>query len=42
MTKVAVVQFKASTQKEKNLKKILNYIKQASKKKLPCAHFQNL
>ena len=32
MPKVAVVQFKASTNKEQNLKKILNYIKKASKK----------
>ncbi len=32
MAKVAVVQFKASTKKEDNLKKILNYILQASKK----------
>ncbi len=31
--KVAVVQFKASTDKELNLKKILNYISQASKQK---------
>ena len=33
MTKVAVVQFKASTKKNENLKKILNYISQASKKR---------
>ena len=32
MTKVAVVQFKASTDKNHNLKKILNYIKTASKR----------
>lgn len=32
MTKVAVVQFKASTDKNQNLKKILNYIKNASKR----------
>ena len=31
MTKVAVIQFKASTDKEKNLKIILNYIEKASK-----------
>ena len=30
MTKIAIVQFKASTDKEKNLKKILNYIHKAS------------
>ncbi len=32
MTKVAIVQFKASTDKNKNLKKILNYIKIAAKR----------
>jgi len=32
MPKVAIVQFKASTIKEQNLKKILDYIKKASKK----------
>ncbi len=32
MTKVAVVQFKASTKKNQNLEKILNYISQASKR----------
>ena len=32
MTKVAIVQFKASTDKNQNLKKILNYIKNASKR----------
>jgi len=32
MPKVAIVQFKASTAKEQNLKKILDYIKKASKK----------
>ncbi|MCH8833850.1 MAG: carbon-nitrogen hydrolase family protein [Thaumarchaeota archaeon] len=32
MPKVAIVQFKASTTKEQNLKKILDYIKKASKK----------
>lgn len=32
MQKIAVVQFKASTNKEKNLKKILQYIEKASKK----------
>lgn len=32
MPKVAVVQFKASTIKEENLKKIINYIKSASKR----------
>ena len=32
MTKIAVVQFKASTNKNENLKKILNYIKNASKR----------
>ena len=32
MTKIAVVQFKASTKKEDNLKKILNYIEDAAKK----------
>ena len=33
MTKIAVVQFKASTKKETNLKKIINFIKTASKNK---------
>src|SRR3990167_10346704 len=32
MTKIAIVQFKASTSKNQNLKKILNYIKTAAKK----------
>ncbi len=32
MPKVAIVQFKASTTKEQNLKKILDYIEKASKK----------
>ena len=32
MAKIAIVQFKASTDKNQNLKKILNYIKQASKR----------
>ena len=32
MTKVAIVQFKASTDKNQNLKKIINYIKNASKR----------
>ena len=32
MSKVAIVQFKASTTKEQNLKKILDYIKKASKR----------
>ena len=32
MTKVAVVQFKASTDKNQNLKRIVNYIKNASKR----------
>ena len=32
MTKIAVVQMKADTEKEKNLKKILSYIKQAAKR----------
>lgn len=32
MTKIAIVQFKASTDKNHNLKKILNYIQQASKR----------
>jgi len=32
MPKVAIVQFKASTNKEQNLKKILAYIEKASKK----------
>ena len=32
MSKIAVVQFKASIDKNKNLPKIINYIKQASKK----------
>ena len=32
MVKVAIVQFKASTNKEENLKKILSYISQAAKK----------
>lgn len=32
MTKVALVQFKASTKKEENLKKIINFIREASKK----------
>ena len=31
MSKIALVQFKASTEKEKNLPKILGYIKQAAK-----------
>ena len=31
MSKIALVQFKASTEKEKNLPKILDYIKQAAK-----------
>ena len=31
MSKVAIVQFKASTDKTKNLPKILDYIKQAAK-----------
>ena len=31
MSKVAIVQFKASTDKAKNLPKILDYIKQAAK-----------
>ena len=31
MSKIAIVQFKASTEKEKNLPKILDYIKQAAK-----------
>ena len=31
MSKIAIVQFKASTDKKKNLPKILNYIKQAAK-----------
>lgn len=33
MTRVAVVQFKASTNKEQNLKKIIQFIKEAAKKK---------
>jgi predicted amidohydrolase len=33
MTKVAIVQFKASTKKEPNLKKILDYIKKAAQSK---------
>jgi len=32
MTKIAVIQFKASTNKDQNLKKILSYIKSAAKK----------
>ena len=32
MTKIAIVQFKASTNKDQNLKKILNYIHKASKR----------
>ena len=32
MSKVAIVQFKASTNKNNNLKKILSYINKASKK----------
>ena len=32
MTKIAIVQFKASTNKDQNLKKILNYIQKASKR----------
>ena len=32
MTKIAIVQFKASTDKDKNLKKILDYIQKASKR----------
>jgi len=31
MSKIAIVQFKASTDKTKNLPKILRYIKQAAK-----------
>ncbi|MBT4176075.1 MAG: amidohydrolase, partial [Thaumarchaeota archaeon] len=31
MSKIALVQFKASTEKEKNLPKILDYIKKAAK-----------
>ena len=31
MSKIAIVQFKASTEKKKNLPKILDYIKQAAK-----------
>ena len=33
MTKIALVQFKASTNKQENLKKILNYIEKAAKQK---------
>ena len=32
MPKVEIIQFKASTTKEQNLKKILDYIKKASKR----------
>jgi len=32
MTKIAIIQFKASTNKDLNLKKILSYIKSAAKK----------
>ncbi|MCE9652380.1 MAG: carbon-nitrogen hydrolase family protein [Nitrosarchaeum sp.] len=37
--KVAVVQFKASTDKETNLKKIINYIRKAAEKKATLAAF---
>lgn len=39
MTKLAVVQFKASTEKNKNLDKILDYIKDSSKKKAKLCAF---
>ncbi|MDX1533986.1 MAG: nitrilase-related carbon-nitrogen hydrolase, partial [Nitrosopumilaceae archaeon] len=39
MTKIAVVQFKASTTKAVNLKKILRYISQASKKRAKLVAF---
>ncbi len=39
MTKIAVVQFKASTKKEINLKKILNYIQKAAKQKAKLVAF---
>ena len=37
--KVAIVQFKASTNKENNLKKIINYISEASKNKAKLVAF---
>ena len=42
MPKVAIVQFKASTIKEQNLKKILDYIKKASKKGAQLCAFPDL
>lgn len=39
MTKIALVQFKASTKKEENLKKILNYIEKAANQKAKLVAF---
>ena len=40
--KVAVVQFKASTNKEENLEKIISYISKASSKNATLCAFLNL
>ena len=39
MSKIALVQFKASTEKKKNIPKILDYIKQASKNRADMCTF---